>query len=129
MSRPSLPRRGLALSSALISSLLLTPGCAGIRLSPPILAALDCSQAIPPSYRKPVPGTPLLRPDATVGELAGALDGQTTQLDQANGRAADLVAIADACQARQAAVVAALTPKPWWQPLADLLPKKRASAP
>lgn len=70
---------------------------------------------IPPSYRTPVAPTPLPPEDATAGDLWEAFDGQTTQLDQANGRSADLVAIADGCQARQAAVLKALLPKPWWK--------------
>lgn len=70
---------------------------------------------IPPSYRQPVAPVPLPSEGATAGDLWSSLDGQTNRLDQANGRAGDLVAIADACQARQAAVVKALAPKPWWK--------------
>lgn len=70
---------------------------------------------IPPSYRAPVPPTPLPPTDATAGDVWTALDGQTTQLDAANGRSADLVQMADGCQARQAAVLTALNPKPWWK--------------
>jgi hypothetical protein len=87
---------------------------------------LDCAALIPPSYRRPVPPAPLPDPSATAGELWITLDGQTTALDQANGRASDLLAIADACQARQVAVVAALNPKPWWQSLGDWLGRKKA---
>jgi hypothetical protein len=44
------------------------------------------------------------------------LDGQTGQLDQANGRTADVIAIAEACDRRSAEVLAALQPKrPWWR--------------
>jgi hypothetical protein len=90
-------------------------GCAGTRLTPPILAALDCASLIPPSYRQPVALAPLLPPDATVGQVLVALDGQTTRLDQANGRTADLIALADACQARQAAVLKSLDPPKWYE--------------
>jgi hypothetical protein len=79
------------------------------------LSALDCAALIPPSYRRPVAATPLPRTDATAGDLWTALDGQTGRLDQANGRTADLISIAEACQARQAAVVRQLEPKPWWR--------------
>lgn len=71
---------------------------------------------IPDSYRKPVRPTPRLRDGANVGELGGALDGQTASLDQANGRTADVVAMADACKAHQDAVLKTLTPRrPWWR--------------
>lgn len=73
-------------------------------------------------------GTPLPPPDATAGELWSALDGQTQRLDQANGRAGDLTAIADACQAHQQAVLQALAPTPWYQTLAHrLLGQQRAA--
>jgi hypothetical protein len=62
-----------------------------------------------------VAGTPLPPPDADASDLWQALDGQTTQLDVANGRASDLAALADACQARQQAVLTALDPPPWWK--------------
>lgn len=50
-----------------------------------------------------------------MGTALIALDGQTTALDRANGRAADLLALADKCQVHQEAVLRALQPKPWWQ--------------
>lgn len=105
-------------------------GCAATRLTPPILAALDCAQVIPPSYRQPIAPAPLISPDATAGQALTALDDQTTRLDMANGRSADLVAIADGCQARQAAVLDALQPHPWWDGLAARLkPPARNPAP
>ena len=62
---------------------------------------------------KPIP---LPRLDAGKGEIATALDGQTGRLDTANGHTADVVAIADACHTRQAAVLKALQPAhPAWQ--------------
>ncbi len=39
----------------------------------------------------------LLRPEASAGDVVAALDGQTARLDMANGRVADLIAIAEAC--------------------------------
>lgn len=96
----------------------LGPGCAGMRLTPPILDALDCAKLIPPSYRRPVPPPPLPAADASAGAVLVGLDGAITALDQANGRTADLASIADACQARQRAVLEALDPPPWWERLA-----------
>jgi hypothetical protein len=44
------------------------------------------------------------------------LDSQTGQLDLANGRTGDVIAITEACDKRQAEVAAALEPKrPWWR--------------
>jgi hypothetical protein len=58
---------------------------------------------------------PLPRLDATKGDLAAALDGQTGRLDQANGHTADVVQIVDACKRRQQAVLKALQPThPTW---------------
>lgn len=108
---------------AILALAVALSGCISTRLSPPVLAALDCSQIIPPSFRTPIPGTPLPDTGATAGDLWKALDGQTTQLDQANGRISDLNAIADGCQARQQAVLAALDPPPWWQRLFAPKPK------
>lgn len=71
---------------------------------------------IPPSYRKPVAATPLPAADALAGDLWSALDDQTARLDQANGRTADVIAMADACQQHQAKVIASLAPPhPWWR--------------
>jgi hypothetical protein len=61
-----------------------------------------------------VAATPLPPADALAGDLWIALDDQTARLDQANGRAADLVAMADACQTRQTQVMVSLKPRPWW---------------
>lgn len=55
--------------------------------------------------------------NATAGDLAMALDGEATALDQANGRTSDLIAIADTCQKHQQAVLTALAPKPWYSGL------------
>lgn len=108
------PLRGLQRLFLLLSIPLAVTGCAA---TPPIqvtLAALDCSKLVPPSYLKPVAGTPLPAADATVGQIWISLDDQTNRLDQANGRTSDLAAIAKACQAQQQAVVASLQSKPWW---------------
>jgi hypothetical protein len=73
-----------------------------------ILAAIDCRAVIPPSYHKPIHGVATLRPDATAGALGDALDGQTANLDRANGRTADVIEIVEACYARADRVAAEL---------------------
>lgn len=111
-----LPRRRAPLTClilALFSS--STAGCVSTRPLVTTLAALRCADLIPPDYRQQVAGTPLLRPGATVADLGAALDGQTAKLDQANGRTADVIRIADACQAQQDKVLQTLAPKPWWR--------------
>lgn len=109
---------------AILALAVALSGCISTRLTAPVLAALDCSKVIPPSDRVTVPATPLSGlAGATAGDLWKALDGQTTQLDQANGRIADLNAIADGCQARQQAVLEALDPPSWWERLFATKPK------
>jgi hypothetical protein len=56
-----------------------------------------------------------LAPTETAGQLATRYDAAITALDQANGRTADVVQLADLCQQRQAAILAALNPPPWWK--------------
>lgn len=80
-----------------------------------ILSALNCASLIPNSYRRPVKPVPLLADGAVVGEALDALDGQTAKLDQANGRTADVIDIADTCNARQAQVLETLKPQAWWR--------------
>lgn len=41
-------------------------------------------------------------------------DAQTGQLDRANGRTSDVIAISDECAAQNKATDAKLNPKPWW---------------
>lgn len=70
---------------------------------------------VQPRYRTPVAGTPLPPITANTGTLWSALDDQTSRLDQANGRTADVIAMADSCQEHQAKVLTELTPKShWW---------------
>ena len=110
------PRRAPMRLCLLASISLAVAGCAG---TPPMrltLAALDCAATIPPSYRRPVAGTPLPFPSASAGTVWSSLDDQTSKLDRANGRTSDVIAMADSCQVHQAAVLSALTPKrPWWR--------------
>ena len=108
---PARPLPWLALSTALVVT-----GCAATTPMQTIQPALDCAAVIPPSYRKPVAATPLPAADALAGDLWSALDDQTARLDQANGRTADVIAMADACQQHQAKVIASLAPPhPWWR--------------
>ena len=110
------PPRGLISTCLSLSILLAAAGCAAtppIEMTPP---ALNCAALIPPSARQPVSPALLPAVDATAGAVWSALDDQTGRLDQANGRIGELAAIADACQAQQARVTSALTPKrPWWR--------------
>ena len=58
-----------------------------------------CSSLLPDSWRTPIEGVPL--PDGSVvGDWIAAFDGQTGQLDKANGRIADTIAIVERCEAR-----------------------------
>ncbi len=112
----SRPLRARPLPWLLLSMAPVVTGCAATTPMPTIPAALDCAAVIPPSYRKPVAGTPLPPADAVAGDLWSALDAQTARLDQANGRTADVIAMADACQTHQAKVIATLAaPRPWWR--------------
>ncbi len=104
---------------------LLLGGCASTSLSPPVIAALDCTKLVPASYQQPVAPTPLPPANATAGDLWVSLDGQTTALDQANGRTADLIGIMAACEVQQQAVLTALNPPPWWETI--FRPKPKAS--
>jgi hypothetical protein len=51
---------------------------------------------------------------ATVGDWEKFGDAQTAQLDKANGRVADTLAIVEGCEKRDAATAARLA-APWWK--------------
>lgn len=109
--RPPAPTRLLILAFLAVSM----TGCAGTRPMRPILAALDCRPYLEP-LRPRTPAIP--RPAAeTVGQVLAFADGQTAQLDEANRRGDTILAVVDICQARQGALLEALTPKPWWKRL------------
>ncbi len=82
---------------------------------PPVfLNASDCSSLIPDAWKSSgVPSAPL-PPNTSVGEWIAFADAQTGQLDIANARTADALAIIAACEARDRAAADALKPKPWW---------------
>lgn len=79
--------------------------------TPALLAALKCSDNIPESYKTAVPGVSPLQVGAVVGTMGVKLDGQTANLERANGRTADVIAITEACDKRQAEVMKALKHK------------------
>jgi hypothetical protein len=56
-----------------------------------------------------VAGVKPLAAGATVGDLAGALDTQTANLDKANGSKADIVSIVEMCDKRNKEVVKILS--------------------
>lgn len=54
---------------------------------------------------------PVLPVPSSAGDLAAGLDGQTANLDRANGRTADVIAICDAVDKHNAEVAKALQPR------------------
>jgi len=65
---------------------------------------------IPDAWREPVPGAPLPAGE-TVGDWIAFGDAQTAQLDKANGRTVDALAIVSRCEARDAKAVQRARPK------------------
>ena len=81
-----------------------------------MLAAVKCGTYIPETYRKPVEGVTPLAKGSTVGDLGVKLDTQTNNLDRANGRTGDLVALVDSCDTRNEGIIKKLVPeKPFWK--------------
>lgn len=93
---------------AALGALLTLGACAG---APVIVATPSaCSTLIPDSWRTPVPGADL--PDGnTVGDWIAFGDAQTAQLDKANGRTVDTLAIIGRCEERDRKSVAKAKPK------------------
>lgn len=86
----------------LLLSLFAMPGLQACAGAPPIVATPGaCSTLLPDSWRAPIPGAPLPE-GGTVGEWIAFADAQTGQLDKANGRTADAIAIVGRCEARDA---------------------------
>lgn len=91
-----------------LSAMLACAACA----SAPLIVATPsaCSSLIPDSWRTPVPGADL--PDGnTVGDWVAFGDAQTAQLDKANGRTVDSLAIISRCEERDRQAVKAAKPK------------------
>jgi hypothetical protein len=103
-------RRTLFRSLSMLPAAALC-ACAG---QPPVfLNAQACSTLIPDAWAKAgVPSAPL-PPDKSVGEWIAFGDAQTGQLDIANARTADALAIITACETRDRAAQDAM--KPWWR--------------
>lgn len=57
-----------------------------------------------------------------MSDLGVYADGAVAALNQANGRTADVIAIADTCEKHQRAVLLELNPPPWWQTLLHRTP-------
>lgn len=74
----------------------------------------SCSKLVPDDWRTPVPDAPLPF-DNTVGAHVRYGEAETAQLEKANGRTAGTIQIVERCESRDAAVVKALTPRPWWR--------------
>ena len=88
--------------------LLAAAGCVQ---SPPLYVdKAPCSALIPQAWKAPVPHA--AKPDAPAGDADALLKGwiafalaEAGQLEKANGRAADTVAIIEACETRDKAAV------------------------
>ena len=95
---------------------LLIPLCAMLPLSacagaPPIITTPNaCSTLIPDSWREPVAGADLPEGN-TVADWVAFGDAQTGQLDKANGRTTDALAIIGRCEARDLAAVKNARPR------------------
>lgn len=64
-----------------------------------------CSSLIPDEWRKGVPGADL-PPGDVLSDWQIFADAQTGQLDKANGRTADTIAVIERCEDRDRAAVA-----------------------
>lgn len=100
----------------LLSIASAVSACAGTRPLVMTPDAFSCAALVPDSYRHPVKSTPLPSETASQGQLWTSLDDQTARLDQANGKTADVLSIADQCEAEKVKARAAVAPKrPWWK--------------
>lgn len=87
-------------SALILTSTLLLVGLSACASRPvTILNAGPCSALIPDSWRVAIPA-PLLPEGQTAGEWAAYADAAVGQLDKANGRAADIISVTEACEAR-----------------------------
>lgn len=105
-------RRALTFSLILASMLPFVGACASGRPSA-ILLASPCSALVPEEWVEGVPA-PSLPTGSSAGDWAGFADAAVGQLDKANGRTADALAIVRRCEARDAASAAALKPQKRW---------------
>ena len=113
---PSFPPRARPRLSILLSA-LLAAGLSACATQPvAYLNASPCSQLVPESWAAGVSSAPLPAND-TVGEWVAFGDAQTAQLDKANGRTADALAIVAKWEARDRESAERLKPRPWWRRL------------
>lgn len=103
------PMRALILTSTLLLAGL--SACASRPV--PILNVGPCSALIPDSWRAAIPA-PNLPEGQTAGEWTAYADAAVGQLDKANGRAADIISITEACEARDRSA-ADQVHRPWWK--------------
>jgi hypothetical protein len=95
--------------SLLLPLTLALPACVG---TPPIVASPNaCSTIIPDNWRDPIPGADLPETAATVSDWIQFGQAQTGQLDKANGRTTDALAIISRCEARDTAAIKKARPK------------------
>lgn len=90
-------------------------GCASVRLSAPVAAALKCGPLIPQAWRAPTPPPDPRVIGMTVGGLAKYANDATAAYDVAETKRAGIVQVVDDCETRSAALLDALTPTPWWK--------------
>ena len=110
---PSSGRRARRILFPLLSMLPAAMLCACASQPPVFLNAQACSTLIPDAWAKAgVPSAPLPQ-DNSAGEWIAFADAQTGQLDIANARTADALAIITACESRDRMAQDAL--KPWWK--------------
>lgn len=105
-----LAHRTPSLLSLLLLGVLLT-ACVS---QPPIyLAANPCFKLIPESWKVGVSAANLPVTDSA-GEWVALADANAGQIDIANNRFRDAMKIIADCEARDAAVVESMKPKPWY---------------
>lgn len=73
-----------------------------------------CLDLLPATVTAPTPGAPI-PPVRTLGSIAVYADAQTGQLDKANADKAAIIGFEARCRDRDAALVKAVTKKPWWK--------------
>lgn len=102
---PRTRTKPLALLAMLACGLSVT-ACHTVTVS----GALNCAALIGPTLRADVPPADLPA-ENTVGDWVAFGDAQTAKLEDANGRRAAVVEVADRCQSE----AERLTRRPWWR--------------
>lgn len=100
----------------ILSSLaLLAPLSACVQAPPVLAAAGSCSKLVPEDWYKKGVSSAELPGEDKIGPWMGFGVAQTGQLDKANSQTADTYNIVSRCEARDAAIIEAMKPKPWWK--------------